>query len=414
MKWKDKLQKLRSSSDSDRTFSHVLLFFFVMVLLTLIARGTAGSRLARVTVTTPTSQDLSQSVQLYGTAKPIGNYFSTVPAGLTVSQVKKGPLDSIVKGDVIAVIDQPSLDELVIRERARLRQMELQLESQLKWAYVSDRDLKNAQKNYDRAKEKYDRLQADEDSSKEDILAAMAKVDEARIALGLAQEEYYEEMLLEEPAARTLVLDIDAAAARVNELMQLKAQEYQIIAGSGGIVADQPLTEGCLTNGTEIISISTPGNGFTLTFQARQEDALGLFRYEPQLTATQEEAEEVLRSYNADVSTLDQPTVTFTAKLRQTAWTDGSITITGKLWQDDYDTCVPMSALRQDSHGYFVYVMETTQTLMGIDKRVTRVSVSIEKTDGRYAAVSGLSGHEQVILSSSKPLSDGDSVRVGQ
>ena len=64
--------------------------------------------------------------------------------------------------------------------------------------------------------------------------------------------------------------------------------------------------------------------------------------------------------------------------------------------------------------GYLIIVNIVAFALMGIDKRVTRVSVSIEKTDGRYAAVSGLSGHEQVILSSSKPLSDGDSVRVGQ
>ena len=58
--------------------------------------------------------------------------------------------------------------------------------------------------------------------------------------------------------------------------------------------------------------------------------------------------------------------------------------------------------------------METTQTLMGTDKRVVRRDIFIENTDGRYAAVSGdLNNSDQVILSSSKPLSDGDSVRVG-
>ena len=106
--------------------------------------------------------------------------------------------------------------------------------------------------------------------------------------------------------------------------------------------------------------------------------------------------------------------VTFTAKLRETGWTDKGISITGDLWRSDYDLCVPMSALRQDSDGYFVYVMETTQTLMGTDKRIVRRDVYIENTDGPYAAVSGnISSNDQVILSSSKPLSDGDSVRVG-
>ena len=58
MKLKDKFKNLRLSFDSDRTFSHVLIFFFVVVLLTLIARGTAGAKLARVTVITPGGQEL--------------------------------------------------------------------------------------------------------------------------------------------------------------------------------------------------------------------------------------------------------------------------------------------------------------------------------------------------------------------
>ena len=153
---------------------------------------------------------------------------------------------------------------------------------------------------------------------------------------------------------------------------------------------------------------------FTVQFQASKEDANNILKYEPKLTATQEELKEELRSFDPDINTLGQDMVTFTAKLRETGWTDKGISITGDLWQSDYDLCIPMSALRQDSDGYFVYVMETTQTLMGIDKRVVRRDIYIENTDGRYAAVSGdISSNDQVILSSSKPLSDGDSVRVG-
>ena len=189
---------------------------------------------------------------------------------------------------------------------------------------------------------------------------------------------------------------------------------YQILAESAGLLADQPLTEGTVTSGTELISICSSGNGLTLTFQVTQADADSLLKYQPELKATQSEFEEILRSYDVSLETRNMDMVTFTSKLRETEWTDKGITITGDLWKSDYDLCLPMSALRQDSHGYFVYVMETTQTLMGTDKRVVRRDVYIENTDGRYAAVSGnLNSNDQVILSSSKPLSDGDSVRVG-
>ena len=414
MKLKEKLKNLRISFDNDRTFSHVLLFFFVMVLLTLIARGTAGAKLARVSVISPGGQELKQSVQFYGTAKPVANVFITVPGGLTIEKVLKEPMDSVAKGDAIALINQAALDELVIRQRASLRQMELSLESQLKWSDVSDRDLKAAQKACDKAQESFDKIKDDDEVSVEDKTAAREKLNAAQETLRLAQEAYLEEMLLEQPGARTLVLDIAALEAKINTLVFFQEQQYQILSESTGLLADLSLEENMVTTGNEVIGICTSGNGLTLTFQASKEDANNILKYEPDLKATQEELEEALRSFDPDINTLGQDMVTFTAKLRETGWTDKGISITGDLWRSDYDLCVPMSALRQDSDGYFVYVMETTQTLMGIDKRVVRRDIYIENTDGRYAAVSGnISSNDQVILSSSKPLSDGDSVRVG-
>lgn len=414
MKLKEKLKNLRLSFDNDRTFSHVLLFFFVMVLLTLIARGTAGAKLARVSVISPGGQELKQSVQFYGTAKPVANVFITVPGGLTIEKVLKEPMDSVAKGDAIALINQAALDEAVIRQRASLRQMELSLESQLKWSDVSDRDLKAAQKACDKAQESFDKIKDDDEVSVEDKTAAREKLNAAQETLRLAQEAYLEEMLLEQPGARTLVLDIAALEAKINTLVFFQEQQYQILSESTGLLADLSLEENMVTTGNEVIGICTSGNGLTLTFQASKEDANNILKYEPDLKATQEELEEALRSFDPDINTLGQDMVTFTAKLRETGWTDKGISITGDLWRSDYDLCVPMSALRQDSDGYFVYVMETTQTLMGIDKRVVRRDIYIENTDGRYAAVSGdISSNDQVILSSSKPLSDGDSVRVG-
>ena len=414
MKLKDKFKNLRLSFDNDRTFSHVLIFFFVMVLLTLIARGTAGAKLARVTVITPGGQELMQSVQFFGTAKPVANVFITVPNGLTIEKVLKEPMDSVAKGDAIALINQAALDEAVIRQRASLRQMELSLESQLKWSGISTRDVEAAQKALTKAQEAYYKIKGDSEASVEDKTAALDKITAAQEALKLAQDAYNEEVLQKYPSARTLMLDIAALEEKVNTLVFYQEQGYQILSESAGLLADQPLEENMITTGSEVIGICSTGNGFTLTFQASQEDANNILKYQPELTATQGELKEIIRSFDPDINTIGQDVVTFTAKLRETGWTDKGISITGDLWRSDYDLCVPMSALRQDSDGYFVYVMETTQTLMGIDKRVVRRDIYIENTDGRYAAVSGnISSNDQVILSSSKPLSDGDSVRVG-
>lgn len=414
MKFKDKLKSIFLSSDRDRTFTHVLLFFFVMILLTLISRGAAGANTAKVTLITPSSQELKQTVQFYGTASPLANVFAPVTGGLTVSKVNKKPLDEVKEGDVIAEVDQAALDELVLRRRAALRQMEISLESQLKWSGISTRDVDAAQKALDRAQEAFEKIKSDDDVSAEEKVAAKDKVNEAQKALDEAVAEYNEEVLQKYPSARTLMLDIAAAREEVDALIQVQTQQYQITAPASGLLANLPLTEGTVTTGTEVIGISTPGNGFTLTFQTTPEEANNILSHDTELTATQEELKEVLRSYNLDLDTLGTDHRTFTAKLRETAWANTGISITGDVWASRHDVCIPMSALRQDSQGYFVYVMETTYTLMGIDKRAVRVDVYIENTNGVYAAVTGnLSSNDQVILSSSKPLSDGDSVRVG-
>ena len=414
MKLKEKLKNHRLSFDSDRTFSHVLLFFFVMVLLTLLARGTAGAKLARVSVISPGGQELKQSVQFFGTVKPVANVFITLPNGLTIEKILKEPMDSIAKGEAIALVNQAELDELVIRQRASLRQMELSLESQLKWSGISTRDLEAAQKAANKAQEAFDKIKDDAEVSAEDRIAAREKLTAAQETLKLEQDAYYEEVLQKQPAARTMMLDIAALEEKIGALVFFQEQQYQILSESTGLLADLSLEENMVTTGNEVIGICTSGNGLTLTFQANKEDANNILKYEPDLKATQDELEEALRSFDPDINTLGQDMVTFTAKLRETGWTDKGISITGDLWRSDYDLCIPMSALRQDRDGYFVYVMETTQTLMGIDKRAVRRDVFIENTDGRYAAVSGdISSNDQVILSSSKPLSDGDSVRVG-
>ena len=414
MKLKDKLKSILFSSNRDRTFTHVLLFFFVMVLLTLISRGANCAKLARVSVISPSSGELKQSVQFYGTAEPVPNVFISVPGGLTIEKILKEPMDSIAKGEAIALINQTALDELVIRQRASLRQLELSLESQLKWSGISTRDVEAAEKALAKAQEAFDKIKSDSEVSAKDKTAAREKLTAAQDTLKLEQDAYYEEVLQKQPSARTMMLDIAAAQEEVDTLIQVQNTGYQILAESAGLLADQPLTEGTVTSGTELISICSSGNGLTLTFQVTQADADSLLKYQPELKATQSEFEEILRSYDVSLETRNMDMVTFTSKLRETEWTDKGITITGDLWKSDYDLCLPMSALRQDSHGYFVYVMETTQTLMGTDKRVVRRDVYIENTDGRYAAVSGnLNSNDQVILSSSKPLSDGDSVRVG-
>ncbi|MGN1004547.1 MAG: HlyD family efflux transporter periplasmic adaptor subunit [Oscillospiraceae bacterium] len=80
----------------------------------------------------------------------------------------------------------------------------------------------------------------------------------------------------------------------------------------------------------------------------------------------------------------------------------------------EYDCVVPNSALRSDANGSFVYTVTTKNSPLGNRYIATRVDVTVLAGDDSRSAVSGALGvGSYVITTSSKPISNGDKVRLG-
>ena len=82
-----------------------------------------------------------------------------------------------------------------------------------------------------------------------------------------------------------------------------------------------------------------------------------------------------------------------------------------------YQTIVPRSAIGQDTTGDHIYVVQSTDSLLGTRYTAVRVGVSIEAYDETRAAVRAIDGNldqrvANVIVRSSAPLSDRDRVRL--
>lgn len=77
-----------------------------------------------------------------------------------------------------------------------------------------------------------------------------------------------------------------------------------------------------------------------------------------------------------------------------------------------YDTCVPLEALRQGgSNDYYVLVLQEKQTILGTQLMAKRVSVELLAHDGSHAAVEGeLTREDKLITACSKEIKDGDLV----
>ena len=92
----------------------IVRFFALLLVLTLLARGTAGAAMASVTVHRPSSGNVTKSVRTTATVSFAGGTPFTVPAGLLVMAVPVQAGQTVARGqalgDVLARI--PAENEL--------------------------------------------------------------------------------------------------------------------------------------------------------------------------------------------------------------------------------------------------------------------------------------------------------------
>ena len=78
-----------------------------------------------------------------------------------------------------------------------------------------------------------------------------------------------------------------------------------------------------------------------------------------------------------------------------------------------YDTVVPNSAVKEDSDGKFVYVVKIKATPLGNRYIVKKVKVEVLASDTSSSAIQGeVSQYDNVITNASKPLDNGQQVRL--
>lgn len=84
--------------------------------------------------------------------------------------------------------------------------------------------------------------------------------------------------------------------------------------------------------------------------------------------------------------------------------------VTIKKVSEQYDTIIPAAALRKDSNGYYVLVLQEEDSVLGSGYIAYRMSVDLLDSDETYCAVRGLPTDESVIIASTSEISNGSKV----
>lgn len=74
---------------------------------------------------------------------------------------------------------------------------------------------------------------------------------------------------------------------------------------------------------------------------------------------------------------------------------------------------LPLSALRMGGGDAYVLVIQEKQSVMGVEQTVVKKTVTLQEQDSGNMAVEGaLLESDQVVISSNKPVEEGDRVRL--
>lgn len=169
-----------NSTNQSRAGIDFLRFLGVMLILTLLVRGTAAATTPVVTVTNPYQGTVSQSFILSGELSPGAGTPLTLPEGLLIEQVLVQPGDSVTQGQTLAVLSVDDIDTAIDQLQASLQQHQVQAD-QLANADVADSFAwQQAQQQLDRAYSNYQQITGENEQA---IASAQEALDNARKAL---------------------------------------------------------------------------------------------------------------------------------------------------------------------------------------------------------------------------------------
>lgn len=480
------LYKLTEIRASARAGTDLLRFLAILLVLTLLVRGTAAVTMPVVTVTAAYQGTVSHTFTVSGQIAPGTGIPLELPEGLLVEQVLVRPDETVTQGQALAVVSCDDVQELLTQTRATLEQLRVQAgqlqdgetadsfawqqaQQQLDRAYAACRETEEqtgqavadagaaldaarqqlaevesrqpcdpedpsvqamATPEQARAAEAYTAWQTEHEQAQsaveqaEDGLAAaqQAASDARSAALSAAQsaedtrdsarhsyekeaEQIADANETDRAEAGVLLAQIAQQQTLLDRLEELQAAGGQVLAPGDGVLTELDLTVGQPSPAVAGL-LAAQDAGYTLSAELT-DDQLTLVTAGGTCSATQGQ----LTAAAEPESIAQDGTVQF--RLAQASWQTGTASLTFSGTGGTAGLCLPATAVNSDNAGDFVYLVETRNTVMGVQNVLVRLAVTVEERGDSVVRVSGaLSGEERIVSGSSKPLSAGAQVRV--
>jgi hypothetical protein len=336
----------------------IIWFFAVMLVLTFLSRAVSDALKAKVSVGYVSNSALDLSLSGTGTWTPGDTLLFTTYYTRRITKVYVQPGQSIREGDPLFAYDVATVSG---------------------GKTVTDRKVLAAQKALEVAKANLE--------SATDPAYAEASVQNAERALEFAQFTYAQTFALQNGGVvcatfSGTLLSCDLSAGKAS------------VAGESGLQISLGAPQFLISISTKQAEKISIGDSVCLYRDGKQEDKTA--EVVSVSTPDMEGSVEVICRDNSDEMRVIGAKQEW--KIRKQS--------------KQYDTCVPLEALRQGgADEYYVFVLTGRQTILGEQLEAQKVYVDLVAHDDSHAAIDcDLAGDEKLITTCSKEIQDGDLV----
>ena len=197
--------------------------------------------------------------------------------------------------------------------------------------------------------------------------------------------------------------------------LQAKSIGTEITSPISGTVTDIAVTAGTTVNANDVMMTIQPENkASVLQFSVTENQA--------KKVRVGDTAEILNNWYGNDVSAVvsairkdpqNRTNSIIICEMKGDVSVGDSYTLSIGEQSSNYDTIVPTSAIREDSNGKFILIIESKSTPLGNRYYARRVDVDVITSDDTKSAVTGaLEGYEYVITTTTKPIKENEQVRL--
>ena len=275
--------------------------------------------------------------------------------------------------------------------------------------------------NYERSIESLENQSEALDTQITDQQTAVDKLTSASSAAETVKstKKTLEDLVFKQNLGDSSSIDMEAAKKAIErkqeEVAKLRenADELEVKSSVSGTIASISASAGKSIGGEEqpLATINVTDRGFTVKIDVTNEQAKKV---------KVGDTAELVNFWGGDaVATLDQITNSQSSGNRTLVFTltgdiqaGQNVTLSIGQKSSNYDALIPLSGLREDSNGKFVYVLQSKNSPLGSRYIATRVTVQELARDDKSAAVSGISQGDFIITTSNKPVEAGKQVRL--